>query len=69
MQALVMAMFVFLQLLDFAFYTLYGGDRTMNAFLFIRTFFQILPNVISCLLLAHLPVVVANRYKYGVFKT
>jgi hypothetical protein len=58
------AIFIMLQIIDVAFYTLYGGNRTIQAFLFIRTFSQILPNLINCMLLDHLPNVVANRYKY-----
>jgi hypothetical protein len=53
-----------LQIVEIGFFTVNGCERTKNAFIVIRNFFQILPNVFNCILLDHLPIVVANRYKY-----
>jgi hypothetical protein len=50
------ATFVFLQVIQVGFFTLYGGERAMNAFNFIRFFFHILPHVLNCILLDHLPL-------------
>jgi hypothetical protein len=58
------AMFALLQIVAPGFYTLYGGTRNRNAFIFVRYYFQLMPNVFNCILLEHLPVVVANRHRY-----
>jgi hypothetical protein len=62
--AISIAIYFLLQLLLISFYPLLGRSRTKNAFTFVKLFFQILPNVLNCILLDHIPVVVANRYKY-----
>jgi hypothetical protein len=51
------AMLALLHIVALGFYTLYGGTRNRNAFVFVR-------NVFNCILLEHLPVVVANRHRY-----